>query len=141
MGLILNPKEGRNPKSEVRKEHPTLNIQHPTSSNPSIHQSINPPPNGCRGPVVVVQYVRIPQPNGDILLRPGKPVVKEEMVGTAEAARMLGASMRWVQAECEAGKFVTAYRLGSGPRAWWKIARSEVVSWIEQRIREGGKEV
>ena len=78
-------------------------------------------------PDVVIPVIRIPQADGSVLLRPGKPVVAEPMIGASQAAGLLGASLRWVEAECESGAFKTARRLGRASRSWWKIARAEVL--------------
>lgn len=80
-----------------------------------------------KAPEIVIPFTKIPQPNGDILIRPGKPVVVEEMIGTSEAARLLGMSRRWVETECSEGRFRTAHKPGTKTKARWKVARSEVM--------------
>lgn len=54
-------------------------------------------------PGIMTSWVRIPQPNGDVLLRPGKPVATEEEISTLEASRILGVSPRTVRYYCERG--------------------------------------
>ena len=88
------------------------------------HQSVQ----SYHTPEFIIPAIRIVNPDGSVLTKPGKPVAIQEMVGTTEAARLLGTSVRWVQMECESGQFLSAYRPGRGSRAWWKIARAEVLS-------------
>ena len=72
---------------------------------------------------------RIAQADGSILIRAGKAVVvAEDVVGTSEAARILGMSRRWVDNECDIGHFKTAHKLGVTPRAQWRIDRAEVLA-------------
>lgn len=78
-------------------------------------------------PEVVTPTVRIPQPDGSLLFRAGKPVVVEKEIGTAEAARILGLSPRRVEFLCEQGDFTTAHKPGGRPKSRWRIARSEVL--------------
>jgi hypothetical protein len=75
----------------------------------------------------------VPQPDGSILVKPGKPVVAEAEIGTREAARMLGMSRRWVETECELGRFKTAHKPGTQPKSMWKIARAEVLDRRENQ--------
>jgi hypothetical protein len=81
-------------------------------------------------PTVIVPAIRIPQPDGSILFKAGKPVVVEEQIGTAEAARLLGMSQRWVITECILGRFKTAYQPSGRVHGNWKIARTEVLARI-----------
>jgi hypothetical protein len=78
-------------------------------------------------PTVVIPAIRIPQPDGSVLFRPGKPVIIEPMIGTTEASRLLGMSRRWVEAQCDLGRFATAHKPGQQPKSRWKISRSEVL--------------
>ena len=78
-------------------------------------------------PEIFCPAVRIPQPNGDILYRPGKPVILDQMIGTSEASKLLGMSHRWVVRECCEGRFKTAFKPSMLARARWKIARTEVL--------------
>jgi hypothetical protein len=71
--------------------------------------------------------LNLPQPDGSILVKPGKPVELKKTIGTHEAARLLEIAPRTVQRECEMGIFKTARRHGGRPRSPWKIARSEVM--------------
>ena len=83
-------------------------------------------------PHVYIPAVRIPQPDGAILIRAGKPVIVPPTISTREAARILGMSLRWVDSQCDQGKFKTAIQ-PAGPHGNWKIAREEVMSRLEKR--------
>lgn len=48
-------------------------------------------------------WLRIPQPDGAILMKPTKPVVDEDEVSTEMAGRMLGVSAQTVVRWCEEG--------------------------------------
>lgn len=54
-------------------------------------------------PVCVTSWVRLPLPNGEFLMRPGKPVMLEEEIGTREAAALLKVSQRTVEAYRDQG--------------------------------------
>jgi hypothetical protein len=79
-------------------------------------------------PEVSFPTIKVPQPDGSILFKPGKPVAVEAEIGTREAARLLGMFRRWVETECELGRFKTAHKPGTQPKSNWKIARSEVLA-------------
>ena len=79
-------------------------------------------------PEVIIPSVKVFQPDGSVLFKAGKPVVIGAQIGTAETARLMGMSRRWVIAECESGNFKTAHRPGLKARSWWKIARAEVLA-------------
>jgi len=79
-------------------------------------------------PDVFIPIIKVAQADGSILIKPGKPVVVEAMIGTRETARILGMSIRWVIVQCEEGQFKTAYKPGTQLRSWWRIARSEVLA-------------
>ena len=82
-------------------------------------------------PEVIIPAIRVPQSDGSVLFKAGKPVVVEAQIGTAEAARIMGMSRRWVIAECESGNFKTAHRPGLKASAWWKISRAEVLARLK----------
>ena len=86
-------------------------------------------------PEVIIPSVKVFQSDGSVLFKAGKPVVIEAQIGTAEAARIMGMSRRWVIAECEAGKFKTSYRPGLKPRGWWKISRAEVLARLKNQLQ------
>jgi hypothetical protein len=81
-----------------------------------------------RPPTVVIPAIKIPQPDGSILFKAGKPILVEEMIGTAEAARLLGASRRWVETECSLGRFTSAHKIGVTTQSRWKLSRTEVLA-------------
>jgi hypothetical protein len=55
-----------------------------------------------------------------------KPKVNPE-ISVSIAARLLGFSVRWVQALCDNGTFATAHKPGFGRKAHWRINRNEVL--------------
>ena len=77
-------------------------------------------------PAFAVATVKVPQPDGSVLLKPGKPVLADEEIGTAEAARFLCLSQRTVELQCDQGMFKTAWKPGAKPSSRWRISRSEV---------------
>ena len=79
-------------------------------------------------PTVVIPTVRVPQPDGSILMRAGKPVVIEDEIGTTEAARLLGLSQRTIELQCEDGSFKSAFKPGGKPGSKWRLSRAEVMA-------------
>ena len=79
-------------------------------------------------PEVYHPWVKTPQPDGSIIFRAGKAQILEKLVGTNEASRISGMSMRWVQNECDLGRFTTARKTGLKARSHWKIERAEVLA-------------
>lgn len=79
-------------------------------------------------PTVITQTIRIPQPDGSILFRPGKSIVVEAEIGTTEAARLLGLSQRHIESQCNQGLFKTAYKPGGLAKSKWRISRQEVLA-------------
>lgn len=82
-------------------------------------------------PIVHIPVVRIPQPDGSLLIRPGKPVVLggEDEIGTAEAAKILGCEPDWVGRLCERGTLLEGRdwrRIGE--RGNYKIKRASVIA-------------
>ncbi len=49
---------------------------------------------------MTIPAIVVPQGNGDLLVRAGKPVVEGETIGTRRAAKILGLSQRQVQTMC-----------------------------------------
>src|ERR1039458_6248017 len=84
-------------------------------------------------PEVFFPSVKVLQSDGSVIFKAGKPVIVEPQIGTAEAAKMLGMSRRWVIAECESGNFETAHRPGLKARSWWKLARAEVLARLKNQ--------
>jgi hypothetical protein len=79
-------------------------------------------------PVVHVPTVRIPQPDGSILIKAGKPVILDDEVTVAEAAKLIGLAKRTIEAQCALGQFRTACKPGGRPGSKWKISREEVLA-------------
>ena len=74
--------------------------------------------------------INIPQPNGDILIRAGKPVVLggENEITTAAAAAILGCGPDWVGRLCDNGRLVEGEdwrRIGD--RGIYRIKRSSIL--------------
>lgn len=79
-----------------------------------------------------VPVVRIPQPDGSILIRPGKPVLLgpvEPEVRVREFSRLVGLSVRRVQYLCETGE-IKCRRFSKRPGAWYWIPLSEVDRYL-----------
>jgi hypothetical protein len=83
-------------------------------------------------PYVYIPAIRVPQPDGSILIKPGKPQILPEMIGTRDAAKLLGMSPRWVAAECDLGRFATARKPGVSQHSRWQVARVEVLERLKQ---------
>jgi hypothetical protein len=79
-------------------------------------------------PEVFFPSVKVPQSDGSVLFKAGKPFVAQAEIGTREAAWILGKFRRWVENECELGRFKTARKPGTQPTGWWRIERSEVLA-------------
>jgi hypothetical protein len=77
---------------------------------------------------VHIPVVSVRQPDGSLLLRPGKPVIVEDEISVTEAARLLGMSTRWVNNQCSLGRFKSAYQPGARPKAAWRLSRAEVLA-------------
>jgi hypothetical protein len=77
-------------------------------------------------PTVHIPTIKIPQPDGSLLLKRGQPQVLEDEIGTAEAAKILGMGQRIIEHDCDVGLFKTAYKPSAKKRGRWKIARAEV---------------
>lgn len=78
----------------------------------------------------------VPQPNGALLVKPGAPVVFDDMIGVPEVAQLIGMSERWVQHALQEGAFKTGYRPGNGPRSRWRVSRAEVMQYIRRQKRK-----
>jgi hypothetical protein len=77
---------------------------------------------------VTIPVIRIPQPDGSLLIRPGSPIVTDDMISTSEAASILGMSRNWVIDKCQSGLFRSAFKPGRRPKSQWRISRSEVMA-------------
>jgi hypothetical protein len=79
-------------------------------------------------PTMMFSTVKVPQPDGSILIKAGKPVEVGGDISTLEASKILGISDRRVQYLCQIGNFKTAFKPGGTVKSNWRIARSEVLS-------------
>ncbi len=76
--------------------------------------------------------IRIPQPDGSLLVKAGKPIPLEDYISVKEIARICGMSRRWAQTQCDMGRFKTAWKPGGHSNSQWRAARSEIMA-----LREG----
>lgn len=83
-------------------------------------------------PAMVIPAIRVAQPDGSVLIKPGRPMVVSDLISTASAARLLGISDRRVQYLCQIGNFKTASKPGGTVKSNWRIARHEVESRLGQ---------
>jgi len=79
-----------------------------------------------------IPWVRIPQPDGSILIRPGKPIVEPEEIGTPEFAQLTGLSIRRVQYLCEVGE-IEARRMSNVPGSRYLIPLTELERYLQIR--------
>lgn len=79
-------------------------------------------------PTMYIPAIRVPQPDGSVLIKAGKPVETGADISTLEASKILGISDRRVQYLCQIGNFKTAFKPGGTPKSNWRIARSEVLA-------------
>lgn len=86
---------------------------------------------GFTVPTIIIPPVKIPQPDGSILIKPGKPFIAEATISSAEAARLLGMSQRTINQQCVEGVFKTARKPGGRPKSPWRVAREEVIARLE----------
>lgn len=79
-------------------------------------------------PTMMIPTVKIPQPDGSVLIKPGKPIEVGDDVTVTEAAKILGLSSRQVQKLCQDGNFNSAHKPGGTPKSTWRISRNEVLA-------------
>ena len=72
--------------------------------------------------------IRVPQPDGSLLVKPGRPVPLEDYIGVAEIGELFGMSKRWAQAQCEVGRFRSAWKPGGHIKSQWRVARRKVLA-------------
>ena len=78
-------------------------------------------------PTMMIPAIKIPQADGSVLIRPGKPVEVGDEIGTVKAAKLLGLAPRQVQRLFEDGNFKTAFKPGGKTRSNWRVSRAEVL--------------
>jgi hypothetical protein len=87
-----------------------------------------------QAPTVHIPAIRLLQPDGSILFKPGKPVIVEPEMKLSEAAVLLGMARRTLETHCAMGWFKTAHKPGGRRNSLWRLARSEVLSRITQVV-------
>ena len=88
-------------------------------------------------PVMVVPAIVVPSERpGEWIVRPGKPVVAEEEIDTAEAAKELGCSQRHVQTMCDWGVFKEGTDWRRPGRMKILLKRASVIAWKERGRRD-----
>jgi hypothetical protein len=73
------------------------------------------------------------------MLKAGKPMIQEDEIGTAEAARIIGLSQRRVIAMCDEGVFVEGRDWRRPPGAQ-RAGNYKIKRMAAERIRNGGEE-
>lgn len=82
-------------------------------------------------PSVMFPTVRVPQPDGSVLFRPGRPVETPDVIDTDETARLLGISADYVAHLCADGCFPGAYKPSGKPKGKWLIPRHLVLARLQ----------
>lgn len=78
---------------------------------------------------VHVPIVKVPQPDGSVLVKAGKPQILENEIGTAEFARMTGMSQSYVELLCNEGKLQWR-RMTPKAKSKFLIPASEVTRYL-----------
>jgi hypothetical protein len=81
-------------------------------------------------PTMMIPAIKIPQPDGSVMIKAGRPIEVGGNISTLEASKILGISDRRVQYLCQIGNFETAFKPGGTPRSNWRISRTEVLARI-----------
>lgn len=83
-------------------------------------------------PVIHVPAIRIPQPDGSLVIRAGKPEVLkgDDEISTAAFAAQTGISERYTLTLIEQG-LIEARPLSPKPNSRWRIPRSEVARYLK----------
>jgi hypothetical protein len=89
-------------------------------------------PEFAFAPRVHIPVICIPQPDGGVLVRPGKPVVMGAELRVAEFARHTGLSVSRVEALCQEGK-ISSRRLSPNPKSPYVIPREELERYMSIR--------
>lgn len=79
-------------------------------------------------PPVRASIIRVPQPDGAVLVKAGKVEVGDQMIGCKQAASLLGLSQRCIEQQCRDGLFKTAFKPGGRPHSSWRISIAEVLA-------------
>ena len=86
-------------------------------------------PPEFKPPRVEFPTVRLPQPDGSVLMKPGKAVVVPDEIGTAEFATRTGLSQRHVQYLCDVGE-IEARPMSPRPGSKYLIPVTEVERFL-----------
>lgn len=78
-------------------------------------------------PTMMIPAINVPQPDGSVVIKPGKPIEVGGAISTLEASKILGISDRRVQYLCQIGNFKTAFKPGGTAKSNWRISRTEVL--------------
>lgn len=81
--------------------------------------------------------VKVWQPDGSLLLRPGRAVVLDDAdkISTREAAKILGCEAEWVARLCDRGELIQGRDwTRTGRRGNYKIKRSSILKLREEVI-------
>ncbi len=84
-------------------------------------------------PVVSFPTVRIPQPDGSVLLRPGKPVVVGREITTREFAERTGISQEYAAQLCGEG-IIRSRRKSPKKTSMFLIPLEEVEAYLTREI-------
>ena len=94
-----------------------LNFKPPTPSATPVQARVEVPD-------IFIPTIRIPQPDGSLLIRAGKPVLVEPEMGTMEFSRLTHISREYVIELIQEGR-ITARRMSPKERSHYLIPRSE----------------
>lgn len=94
------------------------------------HNQSDLPGIGFKVPTAFVPTLKITQPDGSVLIKPGKIVIlpDDDEIGAVEAARILGLSARHVESLFSQGDFKTAHKPGGRPKSQWRVQRAEILA-------------
>jgi len=81
-------------------------------------------------PRVRFPTIMVPNPDGSWLAKPGRPIVLSDIIGTREAALILGISQRRMQDICDAG-LVEVERTGFGKKPHYRISMASLMKHKE----------
>lgn len=91
----------------------------------------HPAPGQLEMPITYVStWVKVPQPNGDILHKPGKPIALGDYIKVREAAHLLGLSITRIHDLIQSGAIPAdaVRRPGSPQRGQYRILRSAILA-------------
>jgi len=83
-------------------------------------------------PKVYYPTVTVPQPDGSVVMRPGRPVVLSGEIRVSKFAELTGLSISRVNVLCVEG-IIPSRRLSPAPRSPYLIPRDEVSRFLSER--------